>query len=183
MQSRIACSDSFDNDAHPNHLQIIYLTLFHFVLHSRILQDPIQSPSLRNHLLLRCYALQCMPSTICHPAIHSLLFASFLTSRSSPLRLIQAIEMKTEWRDRLKPNASSKAFCRHHSAIRTLPTLEMHESHTNRIPNPIFRNGRRTPPRRKELVIETRQTALHPTPLQPTPHEISLSLRFVRHVH
>ena len=56
IQSRIACTDSFDNDAHSNHLQI---TLFHFTLHSRILQDAVQSPSLRNHLLLRSNALQC----------------------------------------------------------------------------------------------------------------------------
>ena len=40
-----------------------------------------------------------------------------------------------------------KAFCRDHHAMRTLPTLEMHESHTNRIPNQIVMNGRRTLPR------------------------------------
>ena len=61
--------------------------------------------------------------------------------------------------------------------MRTLPTLEMHESHTNRIPNQIVMNGRRTLPRRKELVLKTRQTESRPTPLQSTPHEISLSLR------
>ena len=50
------------------------------------------------------------------------------------------------------PMHPHKPFCRDHPAIRTLPTLEKHESHTNRIPNQIHTKGTHSLPKETNCI-------------------------------
>ena len=103
------------------------------------------------------------------------------------VRLLYILFRSLKWKRNnaivANPMNPHKAFYRDHPAIRTLPPLEKHESHANRIPNQIVRNRRRTLPRRDKLGIVAWQAELHSTLLQSTPHGISLLARFDVHVH
>ena len=95
------------------------------------------------------------PAMHCNSFLQRYAISQFIFFSSSRfwhrVRLLYVLFRSLKWKrngaivtNRMHPH---KAFCWDHHTIRTLPTLEKHESHTNRIPNQIVMKGTQSLPK------------------------------------